>query len=194
MSENPPPYPPQGPGSGQPPYGPPAGGYPQYPQGGQPQYPQGGQPQYPQGGQPQYPPGGYQGGYGPGGYQAPPPGQPNYGNTPYGPPGAQFGQPPGASPGKRWYKRWWVWLIVVAALIVVGLGIWGANHVSGYQLASKVKDAFSAQGKTITDVKCPENVNTDKGSTTTCTAVFEGSTVTLLIRFDQDRHFIVTPE
>jgi hypothetical protein len=41
-------------------------------------------------------------------------------------------------------------------------------------------------------VDCPSNVNTDKGSATSCTGVVNGTTHTFDIRFDQDRHFLVT--
>ncbi len=130
-------------------------------------------------GQPYGQPAPQQGGY---------PGQPAYG-TPYGPPGG-FNNAP--APSKRWYQRWWVWLIIVIVIAGIAVFVFGRNHVSKYQLQDKIKDAFQDQGKTVSDVKCPNNVNTDRGSTTTCTAVFQGQTLTLNIRFDEDRHFIVT--
>ncbi len=116
MSNEPPSYPPAGPPPGSPPPGgqQPPGGYPQggYPQGGYPpppgQQPPGG---YPAGG---YPAGGYpQGQYPQGQY---PPGQPAYG-TPYGAP-AGFGAPP-VRPSKKWYQRWWVWLVGVIAVGII---------------------------------------------------------------------------
>jgi hypothetical protein len=179
MSNDPPPYPP---------YPPPEGG--QQPGG----YPGGGNPAggYPGGGNPAggYPGGGYPaGGYPAGSY---PPGPPTYG-TPYGPPGqAGFGSPPGGSRSKRWYQRWWVWLIIVVVVVVVAGIAYGVNHVSGYQLEKKIKDAFSARSITVTNVHCPSNVKTDKGSTTSCTGVINGVTRTFDIEFDSDRHFIVT--
>ena len=114
--------------------------------------------------------------------------QPAYA-TPYGPPGG-FGAPPARS--KKWYQRWWVWLIIVGVVVIGGAIGWGVNHVSKYQLQDKIKEAFSDQNRTLTDVKCPGNVKTDKGSTATCTAVENGKTETLRVVFDEDRHFIVT--
>jgi hypothetical protein len=172
MSDNPP-YPPPG---EQPQYGPPPGQG--QPQGG---YPQGG---YPQSGPPQGPPG-----YG----QQPaqpygPPGQPAYG-APLGQPG--YGQPVN-QPGKRWYKRWWVWLIAVIVLIGILIGIFGRNHASGFQLESKIKSAFKDQGISVADVNCPNSIDTDKGHSYVCTATVNGQETSLNIRFDEDRHFLVT--
>jgi hypothetical protein len=174
MSNNPP-YPP--PGGGQPPYGPPPGE-------GQP--PSG----YPQG----PPPPGY-GQQGPPGYgqPAPPvygqPGQPAYG-TPYAQPG--FGPPPGRS--KRWYQRWWVWLIIVIVLLIGAAIAFGVNHASGYQLASKIKDEAKTENVSISDVKCPDTINTDKGHTYTCTATISGKPSTLLITFIADKRFTITQQ
>jgi hypothetical protein len=184
MSNNPP-YPPPG---EQPPYGPPPGqGQPQgeYPQSGYPQggYPPGGYPQsgYPQSAPPQGPPGyGQQQPYGP-------PGQPAYG-APYGQPG--YGQPP--SPSKRWYQRWWVWLVAALALLIVAfivlVAIFGSNK---YQLESKIKDAFKEQGVSATNVHCPNTIDTNAGNSYTCSADIDGAQRTLDVNFDSDQHFMV---
>jgi hypothetical protein len=84
----------------------------------------------------------------------------------------------------------WV-IIVVLALIIVGI-VYASNHVSGYQLQKKIGDALSDRGITATNIHCPDNINTDKGSTTSCTAVIQGATKTLSIVFDSDRHFVIT--
>ena len=176
MSNNPP-YPPPG---EQPPYGPPPGqGQPQggYPQGG---YPPSG---YPQGGPPQGPPG-----YG----QQQPYGQPGYG-APYGPPGygqPGYGQPP--SPSKRWYQRWWVWVVAGLAFLIVAfivlVAIFGSNK---YQLESKIKDAFKQQGVSVTNVQCPNTIDTNAGNSYTCSADIDGAQRTLDVNFDSDQHFMV---
>jgi hypothetical protein len=186
MSNNPP-YPPPG---EQPPYGPPPGqGQPQggYPQGGYPPsgYPQSGYPQsgYPQGGPPQGPPG-----YG---QQQPqpygPPGQPAYG-APLGQPG--YGQPP--SPSKRWYQRWWVWLVAAIGVIIIALIVFGVVVGNKFALESKIKSARQDAGHTASNVSCPNNINTGKGHTYVCTANVDGQQTSLNIRFDTDRHFLVT--
>jgi hypothetical protein len=171
MSDNPP-YPPQG---GQPPYGPPPGagqppeGYPQGPPGygaSQPTqaFPAPGQP-----GQPY--------------------GQPAYG-TPYGQPG--YGEPPKS---KKWYQRWWVWLVAVIAVIIIALVVVGVVFGSTkYQLESKIKDAAKKQGVTISSVHCPDSINTDEGNTYTCTAVIDGKSANLLVKFVSDRNFTITQE
>jgi hypothetical protein len=172
MSNNPP-YPP--PGGGQPPYGPPPG------QG----QPPGGYPQGP-------PPPGY-GQQGPPGYgqPAPPvygqPGQPAYG-APYAQPG--FGPPTGSS--KRWYQRWWVWVVAVIGIIIVALIVFGAIAGNKYALESKIKDALHNAGHTVSNVNCPTSINTGKGHTYVCTATVDGSPTSLNINFDEDRHFLIT--
>ena len=176
MSNNPP-YPPPG---EQPPYGPPPGqGQPQggYPQGG---YPPSG---YPQGGPPQGPPG-----YG----QQQPYGQPGYG-APYGPPGygqPGYGQPP--SPAKHWYQRWWVWLVAAIAVALMALIVFFIVERTKFELESKIKSALQDAGHTASNVSCPNNINTDKGHTYVCTANVDGQQTSLDIRFDADRHFLVT--
>lgn len=200
MSKNPPPY--QPPPGGQPPYQPPPGPPPGPPAGP----PQGGQPPYgPPGGQPPYGTPGGQPPYGSpgGGYPAGPPGQPPYppgppaygtpyGATPYGPP-AGFGAPPGYKAPKRWYQRWWVWVIIVVLALVIGAIAYGVNHASGYQLESKIKDTAKSQGVSISDVKCPSTINTDRGHTYTCTATLNGRPTTLRINFIADKRFTITP-
>src|SRR5205085_11597957 len=118
MSNDPPSYPPAGPPPGQQP----PGGYPPPPG----QQPPGG---YPGGG---YPAGGYpQGGYPQGGQY--PPGQPAYG-APYGAPGG-FGAPP-LPPSKKWYQRWWVWVVGVAAVLIIAGVVVAALVGNKYALES----------------------------------------------------------
>jgi hypothetical protein len=193
MSNDPPSYPPAGPPPGQPP----PGGYPpppgQQPPGGYPgQQPPGGYPGggYPAGGYPQggYPAGGYpQGGYPQGGQY--PPGQPAYG-APYGAPGG-FGAPVGP-PSKRWYQRWWVWVVAALAVIIIGLVVIGALRGNKYALESKIKSTVQGAGHTVSNVSCPNSINTGKGHSYDCTAVVDGSNTTLHVTFVTDRHFVVT--
>ncbi len=173
MSNDPPSYPPAGP---------PPGGY-----GGQP----------PGGYQP--PPGGYQPPPPPGGYQQPPPGgyqqgpyqQPAYG-TPYGSP-AGFGAPP-VRPTKKWYQRWWVWVVAALAVLIIAGVVLAGVFGNKYQLESKIKDALKGNGLTVSDVNCPNSINTDAGHTYTCTGIVNGIKRNLLVNFVTDRHFTVRVE
>jgi hypothetical protein len=170
MSNNPPPYGPP-PGSGQP-YGqPPAPPY------GQPAPPYG-QPAPPYGQQP----GGYPGA----------PGQPAYG-TPYGAPGqGAFGAPPGGRTTKRWYQRWWVWVVAALAVIIILIVVLVAVFGNKYALESKIKDLAKQQNITLTNLNCPNNIDTDAGHTYTCTADVDGQPKRLLVNFVTDRHFTLT--
>ena len=48
---------------------------------------------------------------------------------PYGPPAGRLRRPPGSKPTKKWYQRWWVWvIIVVVALLVIAAVAFGVNH------------------------------------------------------------------
>ena len=195
MSNEPPSYPPAGPPGGPggpPPGGPPPGGYPpppgQQPPGG---YPGGGFPQggYPQGG---YPQGGYpQGGYPAGGYPQGqyPPGQPAYG-TPYGAPGG-FGAPPGQR-SKKWYQRWWVWLVAVIAIIIIAAVIFGVANRNQFALESKIKDVLKSNGHSVSNVHCPSGINTGAGHSYDCTAKVDGSTTVLHVTFVTNKHFVVS--
>jgi Domain of unknown function (DUF4333) len=201
MSNNPP-YPPQG--DGQPPNQPPPG----YGQQGQPGYGQAqptvqvsGQPGQPGYGQQPPPPGYGQQPPAPGYGQQPPPGygqppQPGYGQPgqpAYGSPYAQPGfAPPINQPGKRWYKRWWVWLVAAIAVIIIAFVVIGAVVGSKYQLESKIKSVLQDQGLTVSNVSCPNGIDTDKGNSYNCTATIDGQQRTLHVNFDSDRHFIVT--
>jgi hypothetical protein len=156
-----------------PPYGPPPGGGQPY---GPP--PGGGQPY----GQPQQGPGPY----------GPPPGgpQPAFG-TPYG--GAPaYGFPP-AGPTKKFYQRWWFWLLVVIALLVIAGIIWAYFRGNKYALESKIKDVEKDRGHTVADVNCPDSINTDSGHTYICTATLDGQPRQLLVDFVEDKKFTVTP-
>jgi Domain of unknown function (DUF4333) len=180
MSNDPPSYPPAGP---------PPGGY-----GGQP--PGGYQP--PPGGY-QPPPGGYQQQPPPGGYQQPPPGgyqqgpyqQPAYG-TPYGSP-AGFGAPP-VRPTKKWYQRWWVWVVAALAIIIIAVVVLAKVFGNKYQLQDKIQSTLKGAGHTVSNVDCPNSINTDRGHTYNCTAVVDGRNVTLHVTFVSDRHFVVSEE
>lgn len=166
--------------SNNPPYPPPPG------QEGQGQQPGG----YPQG----PPPPGY-GQQGPPNYSQPTvpvygqPGQPAYG-TPY----AQPGFPPPERQGKRWYKRWWVWVVAVIAVVIIAAVVFGRNHASGYQLADKIKDEAKTENVSISNIKCPDSINTDKGHTYTCTATISGKPSSLLITFIEDKRFTIAQQ
>ncbi len=201
MAENPPYQPPPG---GQPPYQPPPGGQPPYQP--PPGPPQGSPPGPPAGGQPPYGPpgGGYPAGQQPGYPPPPPPPPPAYGapayGTPYGGPQyapagpVGFGAPPGSERRKRWYQRWWVWLIIVVVVLLVAAVGYGVNHASGYQLESKIKDTAKNQGISVTDVKCPSTINTDRGHIYTCTADVNGTPTSLRIDFIADKKFTITEQ
>ena len=116
------------------------------------------------------------------------PGQPAYG-TPYGPPGG-YGGPPARS--KKWYQRWWVWLIAVIALVIIGLVIFGLLRGNKYVLESKIRDLGKDQGITITNVDCPDTIDTDAGNQYDCTADVDGTQRTLHVNFTRDRFFVLT--
>jgi hypothetical protein len=185
MSNDPPSYPPAGPPpggyGGQPPggYQPPPGGY-QPPPGGYQPPPGGYQP--PPGGYPQQQPP-------PGGYQQGPYQQPAYG-TPYGAPGG-FGAPP-FRPSKKWYQRWWVWVVIAIAVIIIALVIFGVLRGNKYALQDKIQSTLKNAGHTVSNVSCPNSINTGKGHTYDCTAVVDGKSVTLHVDFTSDRHFVVS--
>ncbi len=179
MSNDPPSYPPAGPPPGQQPpggYQPPPGGYQPPPGGYQP------------------PPGGYQ--PPPGGYQPPPgqqyppypPGQPGYG-APYGAPGG-FGAPAGR-PTKKWYQRWWVWVVGVVAILIIAGVVFAALRGNKYALESKIKDTLKGNGLTVSNVNCPNSINTGAGHSYTCTALVNGTQHNLFVQFVTDRHFTV---
>jgi hypothetical protein len=182
MSNDPPSYPPAGPPpggyGGQPPggYQPPPGGY-QPPPGGYQQQPP--------------PPGGYQQQPPPGGYQQGPYQQPAYG-TPYGAP-AGFGAPP-VRPTKKWYQRWWVWLVGVIAIGIIAIVVVAFTNRNQYALESKLKSVIKDNGHTISNVHCPSGINTDKGHSYNCTATVDGQSATLHVVFVTDRHFVVTEQ
>jgi Domain of unknown function (DUF4333) len=86
-----------------------------------------------------------------------------------------------------------VWVIIVVLVILIALVAYGVNHASGYQLESKIKDAERSAGNTISDVKCPSTINTDRGHTYTCTSTLNGRPTTLRIDFITDKRFTITP-
>jgi len=150
-----------------PPYGPPPGAGQPYgppPGSGQPYGPPPGQPGFPGGPQPAY-------------------------GTPYGAPG--YGVPQGG-PTKKWYQRWWVWLVAVIAVIIIVVVVVAVIFGGKYALESKIKEVLKDQGFTVSDVNCPNNIDTDKGNEYNCTAVINGQERSLHVRFDADRHFILT--
>lgn len=140
--------------------------------------------------------------------QQPYPGQPPYGSPPYaGPPNAgpsNAGPPypgapyPGSQPGgpakkKPFYRRR-RFLVALAVLVALGVvGVVYGNQTSGYVLGSALKDALlKLPGvHTVDQVKCPSDVNTDKGHTYTCRAKVNGKQLNLHVTFDADRHFLV---
>jgi galactitol-specific phosphotransferase system IIB component len=77
-------------------------------------------------------------------------------------------------------------VIIIAAVVV------GAVVGSKYQLESKIKDVLQDQGYTVSDVNCPNGIDTDKGNSYDCTAVINEKEQTVHVRFDEDRHFILT--
>ena len=96
------------------------------------------------------------GGYPPGGQQYPPypPGQPGYG-APYGAPGG-FGAPAGR-PTKKWYQRWWVWVVGVLAILIIAIVVFAALSGNKYALESKIKDTLKkATACTVSNVNVPE--------------------------------------
>jgi hypothetical protein len=147
------------------------------------------------------PPGSGQPPYGPPGGQQPPPygapgGQPAYGQpqpaygAPYGPPGSPgFGAPPAT--GKRWYQRWWVWLLIVIGIAVIAIVIVAIVNGNKYALESKIKDEAKKDNITLTNLSCPNNINTSRGHTYDCTATLNGTPSTLHITFVQDRKFTI---
>jgi hypothetical protein len=166
MSNDPPSYPP----AGQPP-----GGYGSQPPGGY---------QQPPGGYQQQPPGGYQQ---PGGYPQQGGFQPAYGAP------AGFGAPP-VRPTKKWYQRWWVWVVAAIAILIIAGVVIAGLFGNKFQLESKIKDALQNNGLTVSNVNCPNSINTDAGHSYTCTGTVNGVKRNLLVNFVTDRHFTVRVE
>jgi uncharacterized protein DUF4333 len=151
---------------------------------------QNGYPQAPQ--QPYGPP---QGAIPPQGYGPP---QQGYGPAQgYGPPqgyGPAGGYPPPAPAPARRRSPVKIILGVVGAIVVVliGLGaLFGSSSMNVEKALTKALEERPAI-TTVTDVNCPDDINTDKGSTGVCQATIDGQPADLTLSFDRDDHFVVT--
>jgi hypothetical protein len=125
-------------------------------------------------------------------------GPPNQGFGPNIPqqPGASWGPGPGpVPPAPRRRSRGKI-VALVAALVVVALVVLGAlfGSSSGTNVETPLQNAL--QGRpgitSVSDVNCPDNVDTDAGSTAVCQATINGQRSNLTLSFDKDKHFVVT--
>jgi hypothetical protein len=108
--------------------------------------------------------------------------------APYAPGG--YGLPP-AKPSKRWYQRWWVWVVAAVVVLLIAFVILGLVFGNKFQLESKIKDFYQKQGTSISDVHCPTSIDTGEGHRYTCTAVIEGTKTDVFINFIADGKFTV---
>ena len=130
-------------------------------------------------------------GYGPPQPYGPPQGQPpygqQYGQQPYG-----YGPPPTPAPVRRGRGK----LIggIVAAVVVVLVILGAVFGSSGSNVESALTKALQGRPgiSTVTDVSCPSDIDTDRGSTGICQATINGQRANLTLSFDKDDHFVVT--
>ncbi len=130
----------------------------------------------------------------PPGYPQPYPGQPGA-PLPPGYPQPYPGQPGAAGVAKKpFYKRRWFLIAVPLVIVLAIVGVLFSNRATGYELGSALKSALLKEPgvNSVDNVHCPGSVNTDKGHTYTCQATLNGKPFDLNVRFDADRHFLVT--
>lgn len=82
-------------------------------------------------------------------------------------------------------------LAVLAAATSAGLTACGADRVDRKDLESKVSDFILKQTGTTASVKCPNDVDPDKGHKTTCIANLSGTPTNLEIVFTSKGRFQV---
>jgi hypothetical protein len=125
------------------------------------------------------PPQGYGQGYGP------PQGPQGYG------PAGGYPPAPGAVRRRSPVK---IILGVVGTIIAALIGIGVLFGSSGMNVESALQDALEDRPAitTVTDVSCPDEVDTDQGSTAVCQATIDGQPADLTLSFDRDDHFVVT--
>src|SRR5665213_4566696 len=75
-----------------------------------------------------------------------------------------FGAPP-VRPTKKWYQRWWVWLVAVIAVGIIAAAAFGFAHRNQFALESKIKDLAKKESINLSNLRCPSSINTGKGHT-----------------------------
>ena len=85
-------------------------------------------------------------------------------------------------------------LSVVGGIVAVLVGLGVLFGSSGMNVESALKDALEDRPAitTVTDVTCPDEVDTEQGSTAVCQATIDGQPADLTLSFDRDDHFVVT--
>jgi hypothetical protein len=79
----------------------------------------------------------------------------------------------------------------VIALIIIGFVIFAVLRGNKYALESKIESYFKSQHQSVSNVNCPDNIDTDEGHAYTCTATVNGSPTTVRVNFIQDKLFTI---
>jgi hypothetical protein len=87
-----------------------------------------------------------------------------------------------------------VWVVGVLAVIIIAIVVLAATVGNKYALESKIKDLAKNQGINLTNLHCPNGINTGKGHTYTCTGNIDGVQHNLLVDFIADRKFTLTEQ
>ena len=85
-------------------------------------------------------------------------------------------------------------MVGVLAVIIIALVVFGALRGNKYALESKIKDLAKTENINLTNLTCPNSIDTGKGHTYTCTADINGVRHNLLVTFIANRKFTVTEE
>ncbi|HEY6759879.1 MAG TPA: DUF4333 domain-containing protein [Baekduia sp.] len=81
--------------------------------------------------------------------------------------------------------------LLLSSTTILGLTACGSDRVDRKDLESKVQDFIQRQTGTTVAVRCPDDVNPDKGSKTTCTADLSGTETNLDLVFTAKGRFQV---
>ena len=82
-------------------------------------------------------------------------------------------------------------LLALSSALLVSTAGCGADRVDRKDLESKVQDFIQRQTGSTVAVNCPDDVDPDKGSHTTCTADLSGTKTNLDILFTEKGRFQV---
>jgi hypothetical protein len=123
-------------------------------------------------------------------------GQQQYGQQQYGQQQYGYGQPPAPAPFRRGRGKLIGGIVagIIVLLVVLGAVLGAVFGSSGSNVESALTQALQGRPgiSTVSDVSCPKDIDTDKGSTGTCQATINGQRANLTLSFDKDKHFVVT--